>query len=164
MFSPLFYRSAGAVATLFDISCLVDTPEFANIQNDFLALPATTQQLIENFATRTPLLFGHHYFVTNPITGTGISPKFAKDANGGAEFTILSKAGSIHSPAGTANVDWLELSSIQGTLAKTVFRVDTDAGQPPTTCTGTSPTSIPYAAKYCASRSSCMDAYSLTIS
>jgi hypothetical protein len=153
------YRSAGAVATLFDISCLVGTPEFANVQNDFFALPASTQQRIEACATRTPLLYANHYFVTNPLTGTGINPKFAKAADGGAEFSILNKAGSINSPAGATNVAWLQLTSFQGTLAKTVFRVDTVGGQPPTTCTGTSPTSIPYAAKYCPSRFSCMDAY-----
>jgi len=142
------FTTAGAVATLFDISCLVGTPEFANVQNDFFALPASTQQQIEGCASRTRLLYAHHYFVTNPLTGTGISPKFALAANGGADFSILNKTGSINSPAGATNVAWLQLTSIQGTLAKTVFRVDTVGGQPPTTCTGTSPTSIPYAAKY----------------
>jgi len=157
------YRTAGAVATLFDISCLVGTPEFANVQNDFFALPASTQQQIEGCASRTRLLYAHHYFVTNPLTGTGISPKFALAANGGADFSILNKTGTINSPAGATNVAWLQLTSIQGTLAKTVFRVDTVGGQPPTTCTGTSPTSIPYAAKYCPSRSSCHGCLSLTI-
>jgi len=142
------YASVGAVATLFDISCLSGTPEFTKVQNDLFALPTFEQQLIEGFAKKTPLLLGYHYFITNPVTGTGISPKFAQAANGGAVFTTLAKSGSIHSPAGTNNVDWLELTSIAGTWAKTVFRVDTVAGQPPATCTGTSSTSIPYAAQY----------------
>lgn len=137
------------MATLFDISCLTGTPEFANVQNDFFSLPKVAQGIIEGFAKKTPLLLGYHYFITNPITGSGISPKFAQAANGGSTFTTLSKLGAVHSPAGTSNVDWLELTEVAGTWAKTVFRVDTVAGQPPTTCTGAATTSIPYAAKYC---------------
>lgn len=142
------FTSAGAVASLYDISCLAGTPEFASVQDNFFALPPFAQQVIRGVADRTPLLYAKHYFVTNPTTGTGISPKFALAANGGSVFTTLAKTGSIHSPTSTANVDWLQLNSIAGTLATTVFRVDTKAGQPPTTCTGTSATSIPYAAKY----------------
>lgn len=142
------YVSAGAVASLYDISCLAGTPGFAKVQDDFFALPSFAQQIIRGFADKTQLLYAKHYFVTNPTTGTGISPKFALAANGGSVFTTLAKTGSIKSPTSTANVDWLQLNSIAGTLATTVFRVDTKAGQPPTTCTGTQATSIPYAAKY----------------
>ena len=46
-------------------------------------------------------------------------------------FAVVAKAGGIPSPAGSANVDWLSLSTTQGALAKNVFRVDTKAGQPP---------------------------------
>jgi len=142
------YASIGALATLVDISCLYGTPEFPKVQNDFFALPSFAQTAIANIVKKTPLLLGYHYFVTNPVSGVGISPKFAQAANGGAVFTTLAKAGSIHSPAGTSNVDWLQLSSIAGTWATTVFRVDTKAGQPPATCTGTGSISVPYAAKY----------------
>ena len=100
-------------------------------------------------ASRTELLLGYHYFITNPITGTGINPKFAQKADGGATFTVLSKTGDVKSSDPT-NVDLLQLTSIAGTWASTVFRVDTKNGQPPASCTvGSADISVPYAAKYC---------------
>jgi len=142
------YTSTGAIASLFDISCLVNTPTFARVQDDYFALPTGIQKAIVAAASKTPLLLAYHYFITNPVTGTGISPKFAQKANGGAIFTTLAKKGGVKAP-NTANVDWLQLSSIQGDWASTVFRVDTKAGQPPASCTPGSPDiSVPYAAKY----------------
>jgi hypothetical protein len=56
---------------------------------------------------------------------------------------------NVASPAGTANVDWLELGNVAGSLAKYVFRVDTKAGQPPASCTpGSRVISVKYSAKY----------------
>jgi hypothetical protein len=114
-----------------------------------MRLPAPIRQSILDIASRTPLLLGYHYFVTNPVTGTGIAPKFAQAANGGASFTVLTKKGGVKA-ADPANVDLLQLSSIAGDWASTVFRVDTKAGQPPASCTvGSADISVPYAAKYC---------------
>jgi len=142
------YTSVGAVATLFDISCLYGTPEFPNIQDQLMSLPAPVRNGIVTVASRTPLLLAYHYFITNPLTGTGINPKFAQAANGGANFTTLAKKGDIKS-ADLTNVDLLQLSSIAGDWASTVFRVDTKAGQPPANCTvGSADISVPYAAKY----------------
>lgn len=144
-----FYRrSAGAVAELYDISCLYDTPAFATVQDDFFRLPSFLKNTIQNIAERTRLFLGHHYFITNPLTGTGISPKFAQAKDGGAVFTILAKDAGVSAPSGPENVDFLQLSSIDGTWAKSVFRVDTKAGQPPATCTSGT-LSVPYTAKYC---------------
>jgi hypothetical protein len=142
------YTSVGAVATLFDISCLFGTPEFSTVQDDIMSLPAPVRNGIVAAASRTPLLLAYHYFITNPVTGTGINPKFAQAANGGASFTTLSKKGDLKS-ADAANVDLLQLSTIAGDWASTVFRVDTKDGQPPASCTvGSADISVPYAAKY----------------
>jgi Protein of unknown function (DUF3455) len=112
-------------------------------------LPAPIRNGIVGIASRSPLLLAYHYFITNPLTGTGINPKFAQAANGGATFTTLSKKAGVKS-ADPANVDLLQLSSIAGDWASTVFRVDTALGQPPASCTAGSPDiSVPYAAKYC---------------
>ncbi|KAG8766388.1 hypothetical protein FRC15_006445 [Serendipita sp. 397] len=150
------YTSAGAVATLFDLSCLVNDPlgHFATIQEDLFKLPAPARNAIVALASKTPLNIGAHYFVTNPVTGTGISPKFAQAANGGALFTVLGKKGGIKAPTGNgANVDWLQLAALQGfgSWAQTVFRVDTKLGQPPASCTSAqvnTTITVPYAAKY----------------
>jgi hypothetical protein len=143
--------SAGAVAKFFDISCLVGTPGFARIQDDIMNLPKPIRDGIVNAAARTPLLIAEHYFITNPITGSGISPKFAQSANGGSTYVTVAKAGNVPSPQGSANIDWLQLKQIDGTWAQTVFRVDTKAGQPPASCNpnNTSVFTVPYAAKYC---------------
>ena len=54
-----------------------------------------------------------HYFIKNSA-GTGISPKFATIANGGASFIVGSKVAGI--PASDpANIDWLQLANVQGT-------------------------------------------------
>lgn len=158
------FASAGAVATLFDISCLVNTPLFPGIQNlvfDVLG-NAKGQALIskvESVLKTSPVTLGDHYFIPNPaVGGTGITPVFdfrtgAKkgDPNG---FAALKKAGGIPSPAGPANVDWLMLQNIGGTiggtLANTVLRVDTKSGQPPASvpCTPNETIAVPYTTKY----------------
>jgi Protein of unknown function (DUF3455) len=108
-------------------------------------------QVIQGGLDSTFLFASDHYFIAN---GTGISPKFASARDGGASFTIDAKVAGLHAPNAT-NVDWLQLTNVQGTyarcssgslrrielgvnmhvfigtFAKTVFRVDTKAGQPP---------------------------------
>jgi hypothetical protein len=143
------YTSAGAVASLFDISCLYKTPLFPRIQDDIMRLPTSKRDQLVKAMDKTPLHISDHYFISNPITNTGISPKFAQTVNGGAIFTVLGKKGSIKSPSGAQNVDWLQLTSIQGDWASTVFRVDTVQGQSPATCSKAGDTvQVPYAAKY----------------
>jgi len=141
------YTSSGAVAKLYDISCLLGTPEFATVQDAWFAQAANSQDAIQGGLNPTTLYISDHYFVP-ASTGTGISPKFASARDGGVSFTVASKAASIHAPNIT-DVDWLQLSNIQGDFAKTTFRVDTKAGQPPASCEpGSAPISVPYAAKY----------------
>lgn len=145
----IIYRSAGAVATLFDVSCLYKTPLFPRIQDDIMRLPANKRDALVKAMKPTPLHTGDHYFITNPITGTGISPKFAQAANGGAIFTTVAKKGGVKSPSGAQHIDWLQLTSVQGDWASTVFRVDTVQGQSPATCAKAGDTvQVPYAAKY----------------
>jgi len=142
------YTSAGAVAKLYDISCLYGTSKFNTIQDVWYALSPELKKLIQTGLDYTTLFVANHYFITNPVTGTGISPKFASAQDGGASFIVAAKVAGIHA-ADPANVDWLQLAKIQGDFAKTVFRVDTKAGQPPASCTpGSGPISVPYAAKY----------------
>jgi len=139
------YVSAGAVAKLYDISCLSGSPGFEGIQDDWFALAPNLQQVIQGGLDSTFLFASDHYFIVN---GTGISPKFASARDGGASFTIDAKVAGLHAPNAT-DVDWLQLTNVQGTFAKTVFRVDTKAGQPPASCApGSAPISVRYAAKY----------------
>ncbi|KAJ7765269.1 hypothetical protein B0H16DRAFT_1796639 [Mycena metata] len=157
--STLKYTSTGAVASLFDISCLDKTPAFATIQttafNAWNAAPAgvSPNTLAAKFAT--PTLLGYHYFIPSP-SGTGISPKWdftstGKNAGNSTAFVVGAKAGDITDPTGNvaANVDWLTLNNTQGALANKIFRIDTVNGQPPSSCVaGSADISVKYTAKY----------------
>jgi len=156
------FASAGAVAKLFDISCLVNTPLFSTIQNTAFDVASSAKgadltSKIASVLKTTPLFLGDHYFIPNPaVGGTGLTPDFdfragvkKGDANG---FAAVKKLGNTASPAGSANVDWLALQNIGGTiggtLANNVMRVDTKSGQPPASCTPNATIAVPYAAKY----------------
>ena len=82
----------------------------------------------------SPFVLGQHFFVTNPVTGSGLSPKWdftsASLKGKSNAFAIGARAGSVAVPPST-NVDWLSLNVVQGDLAKHIFRVETRNGQPP---------------------------------
>ncbi|KAL4260168.1 Protein of unknown function DUF3455 [Pleurotus pulmonarius] len=155
------YTSAGAVAELFDISCLVGTSTFNRIQDDvftvwkFLPKQLTAAKVVEllHFA-KTPGILGQHYFITNPLTGVGISPKWDFTSQGATKgnpnaYVVGARTGGLAAPTGPQDVDWLSLSNAQGQLADQIYRVDTRGGQPPASCTpGSAPISVKYASKY----------------
>ncbi|KAJ7346423.1 hypothetical protein DFH08DRAFT_915009 [Mycena albidolilacea] len=131
------FASIGAVASLFDISCLARTSQFATIQT-------TAFRIWDRL----------HYFVTSP-SGTGISPKWdftstGKFAGNSTAFFIGTKVGDILAPTNPAtNIDWLQLARVEGDLASQIFRIDTVNGQPPTSCApGSPPISVKYTSKY----------------
>ncbi|KAL4258841.1 hypothetical protein AB1N83_009673 [Pleurotus pulmonarius] len=155
------FTSVGAVAELFDISCLVGTSSFDTIQNSFFTIwsqvpnnvPASS--IVALFGLdRTLTNVGEHYFITNPITGSGLSPKWDFTSRGATSgnrnaFVVGARAGGIPAPTGPQDVDWLQLTNVQGRLADEVFRVDTRGGQPPASCTPGSPLiTVKYTSKY----------------
>ncbi|EJD07404.1 uncharacterized protein FOMMEDRAFT_164379 [Fomitiporia mediterranea MF3/22] len=155
------YVSAGAVANLYDVSCLHDSSQFSQLptiaydiwngepSND----PNTfcIQQIESRFHAQIDV-YAQHYFQPNP-SGSGISPVF--DARATSQkgdpnaYVLVSKSGDLAAPTGKQDVDWLELTAVQGDLAKTVLRIDTKYGQPPASCdAGSPPLSVKYAASY----------------
>jgi len=150
------YSSVGAVAELIDISCLHGTSLFNSIQVDAYEIFNATKSVTVNDVIKvlgsSSIVLGQHYFVTNPFTGTGVSPTFDFRANSKKgdpnAFVIANKTGDIPAPTGSKDVDWLELTGAEGQLAKHVFRIDTKAGQPPANCTPGSLLSVKYAAQY----------------
>jgi len=159
--TSLTYSNVGAVAELFDISCLSGTPLFTTIQNGAFDLwdkaPAslTAQDIIQKLGSR-PIILGQHYFVANPLPAPGspaLSPKwdFTSDSEKGnaQAFVIGAKVGDLPAPTGKSDVDWLQLKSVEGELASTIYRVDTKSGQPPSSCTAGAPLlSVKYTAIY----------------
>ncbi|KAJ7166184.1 hypothetical protein C8R46DRAFT_1192584 [Mycena filopes] len=151
-------RSIGAVASLFDISCLGGTPDAATIARTAFIVwdhaPANVNAHAIGPVIGTPTLLGEHYFIKG-LDGTGLAAKWdftstGKFAGNATAFVVASKTGDIPDPFNPkVNVDWLELKRNEGELSWFVFRIDTFGGQPPTSCVPGSPDiSVKYAAKY----------------
>ncbi|KAH7317511.1 hypothetical protein B0J17DRAFT_348289 [Rhizoctonia solani] len=139
------YTSAGAVATLIDIGCAYGSdPElFADVQ-DYAYNVIGNWNNIESALGPYFHTLGKHYFVAQDGS---IAPKFDFSQSGNG-YTVAKKIGGATSPDGSQNVDWLELQSTSGSLAKYVFRVNTRGGQPPASCSAGQSLTIPYTAKY----------------
>lgn len=81
------------------------------------------------------MVLGEHYYVPNPLTGTGINPKwdFTSHAYKGQPnaFVVAAKSTGLSAPTGSQDIDWVFLKSVTGDLAAEVYRTDTRLGQPP---------------------------------
>jgi len=156
------FASAGALATLFDIRAIDNSPISANITQLALAIFTINRAAVtavEKLLSKTPVELGQHFFIANPYGAPpAILPEFnfVSSQHDPSAFVIANKTGDVPAPNNpSVNVDWLELVNVQkttpvssGTLANTIFRLSTAGGQPPTSCTGSQTTQIPYAAKY----------------
>ncbi|KAG6908054.1 hypothetical protein DXG01_006360 [Tephrocybe rancida] len=140
------YTNVGAVAELFDIGCFYGTPAFDQV-TDFayslwnLAPPTLTPQGVITLLqpAKTPAVLGQHYYVTNPITGTGVNPKWDFTSQGATKgnskaYVVAAKVVGMAAPTGSQDIDWVQLKSLTGSLATDVYRTDTRAGQPPASC------------------------------
>ncbi|KAJ7805784.1 hypothetical protein B0H14DRAFT_3770435 [Mycena olivaceomarginata] len=137
------YTSVGAVASLFDITCLMNNFNFASIQTRAFAFWNESSQVTPTNVANdvgAPLMLGQHYFIMNP-SGAGLSPKwdFTSSTGDASAFVVAAKVGDVPAPSDSnTNVDWLSLNRVDGDLATQIFRVDTVGGQPPS-AVGSSP-------------------------
>jgi len=144
------FASVGAVATLYDASCAASSTLVLDALPEVLFKASQSKQALK-ILNASPFKLGDHFFITNPITGTGVSPEFnfASSQKTANPFVVAKKTGDIPSNCDPKDdVDWLMLSNVQGSLATTVFRVQTKGGQPATSCTAGQTASVPYAALY----------------
>ncbi|KAF9459662.1 hypothetical protein BDZ94DRAFT_997925 [Collybia nuda] len=150
------YANIGAVAELFDLSCLYKTKFQEAAYTLWKAAPAyvTPQMIIDLLHdSNSPNILGQHYIIKNPITGIGGVPKWDFSSQGEHNpdaWVLAAPAAGMPAPTGTQDVPWIALNNIQGALADQVYRVDTKGGQPAnTTCTPGSPViTVRYSAKY----------------
>ncbi|KAF8273167.1 hypothetical protein EI94DRAFT_1655194 [Lactarius quietus] len=154
------YTPLGSNAQMLDISTLYGTSEFNQIQvdtYDFWSKYEGTNPYDYDLAIQLYLKFnidivGQYYFINN-ANGT-LSPKFdftnsGPTAGNSEAFVIATKIGDIPAPTGSQDIDWLELDGVSGDFAKTIFRVETQAGQPPSWCTPGSPEiEVKYTSQY----------------
>ncbi|KIK64303.1 hypothetical protein GYMLUDRAFT_220815 [Collybiopsis luxurians FD-317 M1] len=145
------YTNVGAYAELYQIcSKIYKSPDFKDltslaftIWNNVLS-SVSASELVELGEILDPsFILGEHYFVTNPVTGSGLVPKwdFTSHAFAGnpAAFVVGSKVADVPAPTSKSDIDWLELTNLTGTLANEIYRVDTRGGQPPASCVPGSP-------------------------
>ncbi|RDB27842.1 hypothetical protein Hypma_002131 [Hypsizygus marmoreus] len=155
------YTNVGAVAELFDASCIYGTPFYSTTASTAYTLwkiapPILPAQAIITLlqGLKSPLVLGQHFYVTNPLTGIGINPKWDFTSQGTTKgntnaYVVAAKVQGMAAPTGTRDIDWVQLKSIQGSLATQVYRVDTKGGQPPASCTpGTPDIAVKYASMY----------------
>ncbi|OBZ67687.1 hypothetical protein A0H81_12360 [Grifola frondosa] len=155
------FTNVGAVAELIDVSCIVSAPSFSTIQNSLYdvwsIVPYHIQDIINMMhLINPPEILAQHYFVPNPVTGQGVSPKWDFRSSGAFEgvqdaFIIAKGKGTLPAPTNsTRDVNWLDVVNVEGDIASEVFRIDTVGHQPPATCTfGSTPNlSVPYVSKY----------------
>lgn len=134
----------GAIADIFDISCLYgkdlfeDLPDIAyeHWNNTPLGVSPTTALKKESGLT-IPAILGDHYFVPNPITKTGISPKWdfiRTHKQDSKAVVVAARIDGKPAPEGKEHIDWVYLKNVGGDtghLADEVYRTHTRFGQPP---------------------------------
>ncbi|KAF7157168.1 hypothetical protein CNMCM6106_002250 [Aspergillus hiratsukae] len=151
--------AVGAVATLFDASCLVShSPTIlhelpsavSKVSSDALGLLA---MLLGQMTSRTSsgLILGEHYF-----TAKG-APMFDLRLGGHKDWIQAKKGSSVpaasqsssDSKDGDQNVPWLKLGFADGLGIREVYRIHTSGGQPPASCKGQKESfDVEYAAEY----------------
>ncbi|KAF5333655.1 hypothetical protein D9611_002239 [Ephemerocybe angulata] len=158
------YTLVGAVAEVYDISCLAKSDEFTTVQDKLIGLwksapvGVTPHQVTSSSPeTNANPLLGYHYFVPNPLGQPGNSPKWDFTSTGafyGNEeaFVTAARFTGDTAPTGKQDIDWVGTNAIDpaGLLAAQVYRTDTREGQPPSECrSGESPDiQVKYACKY----------------
>ncbi|PWY89466.1 hypothetical protein BO94DRAFT_37342 [Aspergillus sclerotioniger CBS 115572] len=140
--------STGALATLFDASCIVSSD-----QRLLHRIPAFLQNVpletLDFFASLASLagpdsaILGEHYFSASAM------PFFDLRLGGNDEWAAAKKVASVVSPVASMDVPWLKLVAVDGVGIKEVYRVYTAGGMSPATCEGMkSEFSVDYAAEY----------------
>lgn len=138
-----FDRNVGAVAELIDVSCLAGSSVFRQLPDQLYDSwvnfnQSSVQEIIDHLhVLNPPEILAQHYFVSNPTTGQGLSPKWDFTSSGKFSgnkdaFFVGRGQGSLPAPTDPKkDINWLEVANVQGSIANTVFRTDTRGGQPP---------------------------------
>lgn len=148
------FSAAGAVAQLYDISCLAhSSPElFRTIQEPIyeawvnMSQEVTVQEITHIIpALLSPeVIQADHYFIPNPA-GTGLAPvwdfRTTKRFLGNENAIFVGRGvGSVVPPVDPPNnINWLRVANVIGDIADEVYRIDTIGGQPPTSVSILSP-------------------------
>lgn len=152
-------QAAGAVAVLFNASCLVAThPELAHaLGKAALAFNLTEGELSTVKQTLTPsnlIISGIHYFLDGktPFFDLDVEPlEHLGEIPSGKDAGVPAPADAPKGQKGEKAVDWLKLKSTPAATGglREVFRVETVGGSPPATCEGLEPKfQVQYSTQY----------------
>ncbi|KAK3325322.1 hypothetical protein B0H66DRAFT_599489 [Apodospora peruviana] len=134
--------SAGAVATLFNASCVVATyPALAKeITKVAIKFNLSSTDKWTKLAPSTLAISGLHYFTgpTTPFFNLDVSPKKIGQAACSKKDAVAAPADAAKGQLGEPAVAWLKLTANDGSTGnlKEVYRVETVGGSAPATCEG----------------------------
>jgi len=138
--------ATGAVATLFNVTCLAGPyPQLLSVMPE-IALRFPVPDPTNVLSPANLFLSGHHYFsdVTTPV--------FSLNTNAHSWGTVgCKRLNGTDAPNKAKDVPWLKLSSKtrDGCTISEVYRLNTAGGQPPATCKGQpKEITVQYAAEY----------------
>ncbi|PPQ63120.1 hypothetical protein CVT24_005831 [Panaeolus cyanescens] len=145
------YTAVGAVADLFDLSCLSkNKKDFAEVEDKAYNQWISTRQAKFNpkdCGGSAPPFVGYHFF--QPTAAGGIAPvwdlrTYMRNPDA---YVVGARVAGVPAPDGNGkNVDWLELKGVEGSLAGPIYRTETRGGVAPAAC---SPgVSLPFQVKY----------------
>jgi hypothetical protein len=159
----------GAVAQIFDISCLNNQSIFADVAvvafnawseahmsitaQELKSLDLPFNGLSYGILNENSLL-GLHFFVKNDSAITGIPAwDFSASQNNSDAFVDVAAFEKLPAPQNVTDVPWLQVHGTTGNLATSVYRLFTRGGQPPASCGPQDPQdiSVKYTSQYCAS-------------
>ena len=147
--------AVGAVASLFNVSCLaVESPDLVSaIPPIALDLPVPSSD-----SSKDPSYFdlsGYHYFLNTTTAFFNLDTSAHTYGMGAFKKANQTSppTNAMAGPNGSGNgaVAWLKLSSIdgEGQVFQEVYRLNTAGGNPPKTCAGQQAAfEVPYAAEY----------------
>ncbi|KAH8147846.1 uncharacterized protein LAJ45_07946 [Morchella importuna] len=151
----------GAVATLYDASCLAAcNPTLLHTLPDIMVnLPKDTiaeSLSIVTRMTRQPIMVGHHYFAPNntiPVFDFRVqrSDKYLLAGQRDEGVPAVTTASKGEMGVGYGAVDWLRIKAIPDMSVdyKLAYRILTAGGKPPATCQGMAKEfSVEYATEY----------------
>ncbi|KAM7208808.1 putative malate dehydrogenase [Naviculisporaceae sp. PSN 640] len=148
-------KAAGAVATLFDASCVVTAfPDLArSLGKVSMQFNLTSAESASKLNPSNLAISGRHYFTgpSTPFFDLDVTPKKLGHANCAKDGATPAPADAPKGQKGEPAVPWLKLTTISGATGnlREVYRVETVGGSAPATCQGLPASfTVQYAAQY----------------
>lgn len=136
-------KAVGAIATLFNVSCIAATyPDLAAmLPRVALEFNLTQSEVTKKLAPSNLAISGEHFFTnaTTPFFKVEIAPnQVIGEAKCAKEAGVPAPKEAGKGQQGEAAVAWLKLKTLEGATGglKEVYRVETAGGSPPATCAG----------------------------